>query len=182
LSPEEELRFLILGAQREGNRVFGNLLAPLGLTPSQAEVLRVLAEGEPLSLNAVGGRLVCETGSPSRLVDALVRAGLVVRIENPADRRQVTLSLSQEGRRKSGEAAKVEAALHDWIRIRMPPGQLEATVEALRVLIADTAAGKALAERRAAGMTARQVELGEGTPIVVSNRKGRSRRRPEDPV
>jgi MarR family transcriptional regulator, organic hydroperoxide resistance regulator len=182
LSPEEELRFLILGAQREGNRIFGNLLAPLGLTPSQAEVLRVLAEGEPLSLNAVGGRLVCETGSPSRLVDALVKAGLVARIENPADRREVTLSLSPEGRRKSEEAASVEAVLHDWIGGRMPPRQLDAAVQALRVLVQDTVAGKALGERRVASRTAHQVELGDGTPIVVSNRKGRSRRRPEDPV
>lgn len=38
----EELRFLILAAQREGSRMFTSILRPLGLTSSQSEVLRVL--------------------------------------------------------------------------------------------------------------------------------------------
>jgi hypothetical protein len=64
-----ELRYLILGAQREGNRTLTELLKPIGVTPSQAEVLSVLADaGDPLSVRDVGERLVCESGSPSRLV------------------------------------------------------------------------------------------------------------------
>ena len=54
MSPAEELRFLILGTQREGNRFFSALLAPLGLTPSQAEVLRCLAEAEGALLDMFG--------------------------------------------------------------------------------------------------------------------------------
>jgi len=68
----EELRYLILAAQREGDRLLTTALAPLGLTTSQAEVLRVLQDHSPLSLLELGERLICVTGSPSRLVNALV--------------------------------------------------------------------------------------------------------------
>ena len=36
----EELRYLILGAQREGARALAELLRPAGLTAAQAEVIR----------------------------------------------------------------------------------------------------------------------------------------------
>src|SRR6266496_116610 len=65
----EEFRYLVLTAQREGNRILTEALRPLDLTPSQAEVLRVLQEHQPLSLIALGELLVCESGSPSRLVE-----------------------------------------------------------------------------------------------------------------
>jgi hypothetical protein len=54
----EELRYLILALQREGNRLLAAGLRPLGLTPSQAEVLRVLAERQPLTLSALGQLVV----------------------------------------------------------------------------------------------------------------------------
>src|SRR5882757_9701174 len=77
MNPADEMRYLILAAQREGNRLLSDYIRPLGLTPAQAEVLSVLHEAQPLSLIEVGERLICETGSPSRLVDGLVKAGLV---------------------------------------------------------------------------------------------------------
>lgn len=84
----EELRYLILAIQREGNRLLAAELRPLGVTPSQAEVLRVLSDHQPLTLNALGELLVCETGnSPSRLVDRLVAQDLVQRDTDPHDRR-----------------------------------------------------------------------------------------------
>ena len=48
MSPPEELRFLILGAQREGNRILADRVSPLGLTPAQAEVIRCLNDGPPM--------------------------------------------------------------------------------------------------------------------------------------
>src|SRR5215831_19475198 len=93
MQPVEELRYLILAAQREGNRILAEALRPLGLTPSQAEALRVLQDHEPLSLIALGDLLVCETGSPSRLVQGLVEDGLVERVPSTTDKRMVTLTL-----------------------------------------------------------------------------------------
>jgi len=143
----EELRYLILAAQREGNRILGDLLRPAGLTPSQAEVLRVLAEHGPMALMDLGARLVCENGSPSRLVDELVAAGLVARAPAADDRRRVRLSLTSTGRDSAQLAHTVEQQLHDLIAGLIPPQDLEVANRVLWRLVTGRPAGEALATR-----------------------------------
>ncbi len=112
----EELRYLILAVQREGNRLLAAELRPLGVTPSQAEVLRVLADYQPLTMTGLGELLVCETGgSPSRLVDRLVITGLVDRGAGATDRRRVTLTLTADGERLASRIAEVEERLYETI-------------------------------------------------------------------
>jgi DNA-binding MarR family transcriptional regulator len=83
------------GAQREGARALTELLRPAGLTAAQAEVLAVVDEANrPLGVRQIGERLVCEGGSPSRLVASVVDAGLLERGERAGDRRAVELSLT----------------------------------------------------------------------------------------
>jgi DNA-binding MarR family transcriptional regulator len=91
----DELRYLILAVQREGSRRLAARLRDAGLTPAQAEVLDVLRDRAPLSLAELGRLLICETGSPSRLVDVLVQRGLVTRTPSPHDRRVVSLGLTE---------------------------------------------------------------------------------------
>jgi DNA-binding MarR family transcriptional regulator len=143
----EELRYLVLAAQREGNRMLAQGLRPLGLTPSQAEVLCVLQEHQPLSLMGLGGLLVCETGSPSRLVRGLVEAGLVERTPSEADKRVVTLSLTHKGEEAASGIAEVETVLHDTISEAFDEDELSGTLAALRRLVAGRRAGEALARR-----------------------------------
>src|SRR3954462_1342468 len=116
MTPAEELRYLILVLQREGNRLLAAGLRGLDLTPSQAETLRVLADHQPLTLTGLGELLVCETGdNPSRLVDRLVKAGLVRREVDPGDRCHVPLTLTPDGEGRAREVATVEARLHGAI-------------------------------------------------------------------
>ena len=113
MRPAEELRYLILAAQREGNRLLGQALKPLGVTPSQAEVLRILADRRPLTLNGLGELLVCESGnSPSRLVDRLATMGLIDRQVSAHDRRHIELSLTEEGRRLARQITTIEDDLY----------------------------------------------------------------------
>jgi DNA-binding MarR family transcriptional regulator len=147
----EELRYLILAIQREGNRLLAAELRPLGVTPSQGEVLRVLRDHGPLTLNALGGLLVCETGnSPSRLVDRLVAQDLVQRDTDPDDRRYLALSLTPEGRSLTKRIAAVEDQLHDTIAQLVTGQPVAETITTLRVLADAFPTGKALARRRAA--------------------------------
>ena len=113
MQPIEELRYLILAAQREGNRLLAEALRPLRLTPSQAEALRVLQDHEPLSLIALGDLLVCETGSPSRLVQGLVEDGLVERTPSSTDKRMVTLTLTDLGREMAAKVSAIEAQFYE---------------------------------------------------------------------
>jgi hypothetical protein len=81
------------GGSLVGNRLLARALRPLGLTPSQAEVVRVLDGRGSLTLNGLGDLPVCESGnSPSRLVDRLVSAGLVERRPSDTDRRTITVA------------------------------------------------------------------------------------------
>lgn len=112
----ELLRFLILAAQREGNRRLTARLAPIGLTPAQSEALRILADHGPLTLTGLGDMLVCDSGTnPSRLADRLVTAGLVERGASAADRRQITLSLTDAGRSADEDVRRVEDELYAFL-------------------------------------------------------------------
>jgi MarR family transcriptional regulator, organic hydroperoxide resistance regulator len=147
--PVEELRFLILAAQREGNRMLSHALRPLGITPAQAEVLRLLQDHQPLTLFGLGELLVCESGaSPSRLVDRLVTAGLVSRVEAANDRRQVSLSLTTDGRRTSRRVGTIEEQLYRDLDAASVGHNTSAVMDFLRAFVADLPAGKAIARRR----------------------------------
>jgi DNA-binding MarR family transcriptional regulator len=144
----EELRYLILAVQREGNRVLAAGLRPLGLTPSQGEVLRVLRDYQPLTLTGLGELLICEHGNnPSRLVDRLVSAGLVQRDIHADDRRQVTLTLSKDGRIKADEVAVVEDQMHEALDALTAGEPVEQTLKTLRALAGAFPVAETLARR-----------------------------------
>jgi len=145
--PIEELRYLILAAQREGNRIFADALRPLQLTPSQAEVLRVLQDHEPLSLIALGDLLVCETGSPSRLVQRLVEDGLIERIPSSTDKRMVTLTLTDVGREIAAKVNAIESQFYEANAELVKGTPLQEMLELLWRFVGGKPAGMALARR-----------------------------------
>jgi DNA-binding MarR family transcriptional regulator len=146
----EELRYLVLAIQREGSRLLAAELRPLGVTPSQAEVLRVLRDHGPLTLNTLGGLLVCETGnSPSRLVDRLVTQGLVKRGVDKVDRRYLALSLTPQGRALHRRIVTAENRVHRTLHGLVDAEALDDTVSTLRTIADAFPAGAALARRRA---------------------------------
>jgi len=148
MTPAEEFRYLVLAAQREGNRMLLDALRPLGLTPSQAEAIRVLHDHGPLSLVDLGVLLVCETSSPSRLIDGLVTSGLADRVPAPGDRRRVELSLTDEGRASEAAVREVEATIYGMIGNSLGMDALAATNAALRTIVAGRPAGIAVERRR----------------------------------
>lgn len=144
----EELRYAILALQREGNRSLANALKPLGVTPAQAEVLRVLDERAPLTLAGLGDLLICESGTgPSRLVDRLVGQGLVSREVGAADRRAVTLTLTDAGRAASTKVAQIEQAMYQSIDEAVGGESVDALLRVASTMLAGSSAGAALARR-----------------------------------
>jgi MarR family transcriptional regulator, organic hydroperoxide resistance regulator len=148
VEPIEEFRYLVLAVQREGNRLLSAALKPAGVTPSQAEVLRLLRDRGPMTLGALGDLLVCETGSsPSRLVDRLVAQGLVDRQVDAGDRRFVTLALTPDGRRVERRVAQVERRLYEKLSRLVGDRPLEPALDVLRAVAKDFPAGEALSRR-----------------------------------
>jgi DNA-binding MarR family transcriptional regulator len=155
MRPEEEAGLLILAVQREGNRLMAATLRPLGVTPAQAEVLQVLAEWQPLTLTRLGELLVCESGTnPSRLVDRLVTAGLVRRVESGQDRRQVELSLTTDGQAKARQIDQIKKQMQDLMHDAGAGYDMQQVLGYLRALIQGRPAGLAI-EARAGQLVAR---------------------------
>ena len=85
-------------------RLFGVLnktTTPCGysLSVSQVLTLQALEEHTPLTIHELADQLNLERSTVSRLIDGLVKTGLVHRKINPNNRREVQLFLTEEGNR-----------------------------------------------------------------------------------
>ncbi len=147
MEPIEELRYLMLAVQREGSRTLTEALRPLDLTPAQGEVLRVLQEFQPLSLIELGDLLVCESGSPSRLVNGMVEAGLIERVTSTVNRRKVTLTLTEKGLEKAESVREVEQKMYQATTTLLGDIALPEMLAILWRFIQGRPAGDALARR-----------------------------------
>ena len=91
---------------------FGELLAPLELTPPEAGVLRLLAREGGISQRALAQRLGTAPSRVVTLVDGLEGKGLVTRRRSESDRRNHELHLTDAGtatlRRLRGVAERHE--------------------------------------------------------------------------
>ncbi len=112
-SRAEALRYVLLAAQRQGNRELNDLLRENGLTASQAEVLRILENWKSLSLKELGQLLICEAGSPSRLIERMTQDGLIEKVVDPKDSRFLILQLTAEGLEKVGIVRSIEKQLYE---------------------------------------------------------------------
>lgn len=88
-------------------------LEPLGVTPGHGRALAVLHRHGPMRLSAFAEHLRIAPRSATEVADALAERGLAVRAPDPADRRAVLLSLTDDGEataRAVHEARHREAA------------------------------------------------------------------------
>ena len=147
MRPGEHLRYLVLAAQREGNRMFAASLKPHNLTPAWAEVLSVLDEREPLTIRELGLLLVCEGEHPSRLVNRMVNAGLLTTESSPDDERARWIRLTPHARNLLPALREIEDQLHNVIEATVDPANLQACRAVLEGFIDSLPAGETLKRR-----------------------------------
>jgi DNA-binding MarR family transcriptional regulator len=82
-------------------------LKPLGLGSKQASVLRYLAAHRRCSHADLARHTITDPAAAGRIVDTLIRRGLVLRKEHPSDRRRWMLSLTPQGRQAAERIAAV---------------------------------------------------------------------------
>lgn len=75
----------------------------------QRRLLSAIGSAEPATLNKVAAAVGRGAPAVSRSVDALVRAGLVERTQDPDNRRRLALRLSKAGRDRLAEVPKDDA-------------------------------------------------------------------------
>jgi MarR family transcriptional regulator, organic hydroperoxide resistance regulator len=148
MEPIEEFRYLVLAAQREGARALATALKPHDLTPSQAEAIAVLRDaGRPLTVREIGQRLVCEGGSPSRLMTTLTHKGLVESTVGSEDRRTTLLSLAPAGIDAARIVSQIEQDFYGVATSILDEDQVAAALRVLRALVGQLPAGQALQRR-----------------------------------
>ena len=90
-------------------------LAPLGLTPAQERMLRLVSRGDgPWRMGELASRMGIVPRSATSLVDALEQADLVHRAIDPDNRRAILVSLTDHGKAVQREMsqARAEAGEH----------------------------------------------------------------------
>lgn len=118
----------------------------LDLPVLQIRCLRIVAEQEGQKLREVAEKMDLSLAGVSRLVDRLVRAGLVERRTDPQDRRAVQIGTTEKSRAILQEIRAARLAhLASCIRF-LTPAQRSAVIESLN-LLAD-AAEQARIERK----------------------------------
>lgn len=98
-------RLLPRAGQALGRRL-RQAVAPHGLTPTSLGVLGVLVAGGPASHRELAAGLGVSPATLTPVVDALERAGSVVRARDGLDRRVVHVRISPEGRARFADASE----------------------------------------------------------------------------
>jgi DNA-binding MarR family transcriptional regulator len=94
---DRQVCFPLYAATNLLNRLYGPVLAELGLTYPQYLVMLVLWEHEVQTVGALCARLYLDSGTLSPLLKRMEMAGLVKRQRDPADERRVVVALTEQG-------------------------------------------------------------------------------------
>lgn len=95
---DEQLCFSLYGASMAIGRAYKPLLDALEITYPQYLVLGALWEADGQTIGAIAERLGLDSSNVTPLVKRMEVANLVSRQRNPADERQVVVSLTEAGR------------------------------------------------------------------------------------
>jgi DNA-binding MarR family transcriptional regulator len=100
---------------------------------ARRKLLGAIAAKEPTTLNEVAGSVGRGAPAVSRSVDALVRAGLVERTQDPDNRRRLALRLTQAGRDQLAARIAGSASLRRKLE-RLAHSELRALERAIEIL------------------------------------------------
>lgn len=101
------------------------------VTLSQFRTLVVLSQQGGSTVVALAGRLDVNPSSAQRQVDRLVGAGLVARAENPDDRRELVVTLTDDGRQVVDEVTRRRRKVLASIVRAMPADQYDSLIDGL---------------------------------------------------
>ncbi len=103
--------FAVYSANHAFNRVYKPILDRLGVTYPQFIVLVTLWSEDALTVGQIGERVMLETNTLTPLLKRLENAGMVRRVRDSADERQVRIFLTDKGRALRAEAESVPSEI-----------------------------------------------------------------------
>ncbi len=118
------------------------LLARQGLTTTQLGVLEAILHKGALTHRELGRKVLTSAGNMTDVVDKLQARGLVRRVRDPADRRQVRVELTEIGAALIKSLFPRHAADIAQAMAGLPPAELHQLGELLRRLGMEAARGE----------------------------------------
>lgn len=100
---------------------------------ARRKLLMQVSSNEPATLNEVAAAVGRGAPAVSRAVDALVRAGLVERTQDPDNRRRLALRLTAQGREELENVPKAGSGLELRLE-RLAQSELRAIERAIEIL------------------------------------------------
>lgn len=100
---------------------------------ARRKLLSVIGSKEPATLNQVSAAVGRGAPAVSRAVDAVVRAGLVERTQDPDNRRRLALRLTAQGREELTNVPKAGSGLEMRLE-RLAHSELRAIERAIEIL------------------------------------------------
>jgi DNA-binding MarR family transcriptional regulator len=128
----ENLRIL----EREAFGVFNVEEGCCGVTPSQCHTLIEIGNRDNVSLVDLAAALNLDTSTLSRTIQGLVMIGLALRTTNETDRRYVTISLTEQGRKVYEQIETVYNAFIAQVFERLPAGKHDEILTSLEQFVA----------------------------------------------
>jgi DNA-binding MarR family transcriptional regulator len=104
---DDQVCFALYSTSLVMTKLYRRLLRPLGVTYPQYLVLLVLWENEPLSVSQIGDRLFLDSATLTPLLKRLETQGVVSRLRNSGDERQVDIHLTAAGRQLRSKALEI---------------------------------------------------------------------------
>ncbi len=130
LALERQVCFALAVANRSVLAVYRPILEPMGLTHPQYLVMLALWEQSPRTVGEISRTLQFDPATLSPLLKRLELAGLVTRVRDNDDERQVNVALTSAGRRLRAKAEKVPATVVAKLGVRIE--ELEALRDSLK--------------------------------------------------
>jgi DNA-binding MarR family transcriptional regulator len=118
-------------------------LEPVGLSLAKFKLLtQLVAAGEPLPLRALAEMASCVRSNITQLMDRLEAERLVVRADDPKDRRSIRAELTAEGRSRHANAARALDEAERQIFSGLTAAKKETLLELLGSLQVETVASR----------------------------------------
>ena len=133
----ESARFstLMSGLIRKLNLLNKDQKVCYGLTLPQCGAIETLALNGKQPMNELSRQMGVTISTMTRIVNILVRDGLVAREESPDDRRKVCIVLTESGGVMAGKLQKCSTDYSSAIFSRIPGAKREQVLESLELLI-----------------------------------------------
>lgn len=135
---ENYLLYLLGRASEQASAQFHAIVKARGISVPEWRVVGQLSSG-PSTISHLADRALTQQPTMTKVIDRMVAEGLVVRLEDTADRRRVSVRLTEKGQRLAAELIPLAKEHEARVLAGYGPREAAALKRALKTLIARTA-------------------------------------------